>query len=429
MKKLKILFLSTSDISGGAAIACFRAVQALVPAAELDVKLLVQEKKSNSPTVKALAESYWAKKMAFLRFVRERIGYWTQAKSKEVRFAYSPADTGIDISQHPLVQEADIIHLHWVHFGFLSLKSLEKLAQLDKPLLWTLQDMWSFTGGCHYAGDCQGFKQSCGNCPFLKNPQPNDLSHQIWQKKASFYPKANWIITPTSQWLTEQAQQSSLFKDLRVLHFPAPIDTHVFKPTRSKKSVRAELGLPQKHFILLFGAANISDPRKGFKYLKEAIELFSEKLSEAEKSTILLIVFGKFKSEALEGLPLEVKNLGKMNLENLIKVYQSASAFVMPSLEDNLPNTVLESLACGTPVIAFKTGGIPEMVTHLENGYLADYQSSEDLAKGLSWLYEAQQNAGNEIYKQLCEEARQKIETTYSEEVIREKYVKFYQSL
>jgi glycosyltransferase involved in cell wall biosynthesis len=101
----------------------------------------------------------------------------------------------------------------------------------------------------------------------------------------------------------------------------------------------------------------------------------------------------------------------------------------MPSLEDNLPNTVLESLACGTPVIAFKTGGIPEMVTHLENGYLADYQSSEDLAEGLSWLYEAQQNAGNEIYKQLCEEARQKIETTYSEEVIREKYVKFYQSL
>ncbi len=429
MKKTKVLFLSTSDISGGAAIACFRAVSVVSKVAELEVNLLVQEKKSSSPFVQALAQTYWAKKMAFLRFVRERLGYWPQAKSKEVRFAYSPANTGVDISQHPLVQEADIIHLHWVHFGFLSLKSLEKLANLGKPLVWTLQDMWSFTGGCHYAGDCKGFQHACGNCPFLKNPHAQDLSHQVWKKKASFYPQAQWIVTPTSRWLTEQAKQSTLFKGMQVEHIPAPIDSHFFKPATSRKEVREDLHLPENAFILLFGAANINDPRKGFQYLIEALKQFSEALSAEERKNILLMVFGKFKPETLEGLPFEVKNLGRMNLEDLVKVYQSATAFVMPSLEDNLPNTILESLACGTPVIAFKSGGIPEMITHQKNGYLADYQSSIDFAKGLKWLYDAYKNTQSYDYEAYCEAAREIIERTYSEEIIKEKYVKFYQDL
>ncbi len=428
MKKTKILLISTSDIGGGAAIACMRAAKALQNNPVLEVKLLVQEKKSDLAWVVPVAQTYWQKKMAFFRFVWERLRFWQYAKDKSVRFAFSPANTGIDISQHPLVQEADLLHLHWVHFGFLSLKSIEQLTQLGKPIVWTLQDMWSFTGGCHYVGYCKGYQKTCGNCPMLKNPSLQDLSHQVWKKKEDIYKNFPFIITPTSQWLAGEATQSSLFRTKHIEAIPAPIDTTLFCPSLDKKSHRQALNLSADSFVILFGAANISDERKGFKYLRTALAQFADTLSPTQRQKINLLVFGKFKTETLSDLPFTVINFGKMNLTALVQVYQSANAFVMPSLEDNLPNTVLEALACATPVVAFLTGGIPEMVMHQENGYLADYQSADDLTQGIAWLYEIHQN-DTVTYEALCQTARKTILENFSEEVINERYTGFYQAL
>ncbi len=420
--------ISTSDIGGGAAIACMRAAKALQNNPALEVTLLVQEKKSDLPWVVPIAQTFWQKKKAFVRFVWERLRFWQYAKDKSVRFAFSPANVGIDISQHPLVQSADVLHLHWVHFGFLSLKSIERLTQLNKPIVWTLQDMWSFTGGCHYVAACKGYQKNCGNCPMLKNPSTKDLSYQVWQKKAVIYQDFPFIITPTSQWLAKQAAQSSLFSTKQIEAIPAPIDTNFFSPAAHKKTHRQALNLSEDDFVLLFGAANINDERKGFKYLRAALAQFAETLPCAQKQKITLMVFGKFKIETLSELPFSVINLGKMKLSALVKVYQSANVFVMPSLEDNLPNTVLEALACATPVVAFRTGGIPEMVAHQKNGYLAESQSANDLAKGIAWLHNVHHNQ-NEQYELLCQTARNTLLENFSEEVVSKRYTSFYQTL
>jgi hypothetical protein len=199
---------------GGAAIACLRLLAILEQSEGIKVTMLVQEKKRDNPNVKAIAETWLQKKLAFVRFVRERLYFIFQEKNKEVRFAFSPANSGIDISEHPLVQEADIIHLHWINFGFLSLKSLNKLFALNKPIVWTLHDMWAFTGGCHYSGECDRYTQSCGHCPQLKSQQDWDISRWVWWRKAKAWKNLNLTIVTPSQWLADCARNSSRISNL-----------------------------------------------------------------------------------------------------------------------------------------------------------------------------------------------------------------------
>ncbi|NJL14753.1 MAG: glycosyltransferase [Microscillaceae bacterium] len=396
--------LSTSDLSGGAAIACYRLFLALQSQPELEVRLLVQHQQRPHPQVNTLATSFWQKQLAQVRFATERLDFWRLARNKEVRFAFSTASTGAAIHTHPWVQEADVLHLHWINFGFLSLSSIQKLAALGKPLVWTLQDMWAFTGGCHYTGACRGFERQCGHCPFLKNPHSGDLSHRVWKRKKTLFEAGKWVITPTSQWLASEAGRSSLLSSCRIEAIPAPIDTQMFCPDLSA-TARQILGLPSESFLLLFGAAKINDPRKGIAYLREALNYL--RAQKESLPALELLVFGQDKAQSLADWPFPVHYLGQLAPASVIKAYQAANAFVMPSLEDNLPNTILESLSCGTPVIAFSTGGIPEMIHHQVNGYLAQPQNAVDLARGIQWLYHFQPR------ETLRRAARQKIETNF----------------
>ncbi|GAB4398955.1 MAG: glycosyltransferase family 4 protein [Microscillaceae bacterium] len=416
----KILLLSTSDLNGGAAIACYRLFLALLSQPELEVRLLVQYQQRPHPQVKAIATSFWQKQLAQARFVAERLDFWRLARNKEVRFAFSTASTGTDLHTHPWVQEADVLHLHWINFGFLSLSSIQKLAALGKPLVWTLQDMWAFTGGCHYTGACRGFERQCGNCPFLKKPHPNDLSHRVWKRKKTLFETGKWAITPTSQWLAGEARRSALLSSCRIEAIPAPIDTQLFCPEASTLA-RQALGLPAHSFLLLFGSAKISDPRKGIAYLREALHYL--RTQKESLPALELLVFGQDKAQSLSDWPFPVHYLGQLAPASVIKAYQAANAFVMPSLEDNLPNTILESLSCGTPVIAFRTGGIPEMIHHQVNGYLAPPQNAADLAQGIQWLYHFSPG------EQLRQAARAKIETHFSPEIVGTRYLAFYKSL
>jgi glycosyltransferase involved in cell wall biosynthesis len=209
LKKIKILLINTYDNYGGASLACVRLLKALEKQG-IEAKLLVQVKNLPEVNIRGIAENYWAKKLALARFAGERAQFAWYARDKSVRFAFSPATTGADISQHPWVQEADVLHLHWINFGFLSLQSLQKLIQLNKPIVWTLHDMWAFTGGCHYVGDCTHFHKTCGNCPLLKNPRPKDWSYQVFQKKFRLYHASHIHFVTCSRWLGEVARQSSL---------------------------------------------------------------------------------------------------------------------------------------------------------------------------------------------------------------------------
>ncbi|MEA5401747.1 glycosyltransferase family 4 protein [Arcicella sp. DC2W] len=419
---MKITILSTFDTFGGASIAAFRLNKALNDNG-LDSKMLVQDKKGKAPNVETIATNWFLKKVALARFAFDRYQFAFYEKSKAVRFIFSQAKIGVDISQNTLIQNTDIIHLHWINFGFLSLDSIQKLIATQKPIVWTLHDMWVFTGGCHYSRDCTHYQQSCGNCTeFLKNPSSTDLSNQVWKAKKTIFQNANITIVACSNWLAEKAKTSTLLEGKKIVSIPNPIDTSLFKPT--------EKAIAQQHFQLdnnkryiLFAAAKISDIRKGFIYFKEALEILKKEYSVDNKE-VELIIFGQANANDFENLPFKVNVLGKLSdLSEIALAYSSASVFVVSSLEDNLPNTIMESLACGTPVVGFETGGIPEMIGHQKNGYLATFKSAEELAKGIFWtLFQAD-------YQSLCQNSRQKALNNYAEEVVAKQYQALYESL
>lgn len=431
---MKILLINTDDAMGGAAIACLRLLAILEQTEGIEVTMLVQEKKRDNPNVKAIAKTWLQKKLAFERFVRERLYFNFQEKNKEIRFAFSPANSGIDISEHPLVQEAEIIHLHWINFGFLSLKSLEKLFALNKPIVWTLHDMWAFTGGCHHSGDCENYEDSCGNCvQYLKNPSPTDLSNKVWQRKNAILDhsirlrsKHNITIVGCSHWLSNRAKNSSLFKDFLVNTIPNPLDTSVFSP-QNKAEARIKLGLPIDKKLILFVAAKVSVIWKGFSYFKEALEIL--KVQHFQHQEIELVILGECDGETIQKLPFKAHSLGRISdVNQIVSVYSAADVFVTSSIQENLPNTIMEAMACGTPAVGFEVGGIPEMIESYKNGmpssgFLAKYKSTKSLAEGMKWiLFEAN-------HEELSKNARQKVIDNYSEEVVVGKYLEVYRSM
>jgi glycosyltransferase involved in cell wall biosynthesis len=418
---MNVLLLSTYDTYGGAGIAARRTMQALRRAG-VEARLLVQQRESDEPFVQSIADTWWEKKRAFARFALERARFVPHERDASVRFQFSPANVGTDISRHPLVQAADVLHLHWVNFGFLSIRSLQSLFALGKPVVWTLHDQWAFTGGCHYAGTCRGFEQHCGNCPLLKRPDPRDLSRRVWERKARAFAGAPLHVTTCSDWLAREARRSSLFREVPVTPIPNPIDPDDFKPVPQAEACQY-LGLNSDCTYLLFAAQKISDPRKGFRYVREALERLKAEGFSAKKPMELL-VFGKADAAEFGALPYPVRALGTLRTaEQLRAAYAAAAAFLIPSLEDNLPNTLMEALACGTPGVGFRTGGIPELIVHRQTGYVAEHASAEDLARGIRWvLTETPPDA-------LRRAARHHVLSHYAEAVVAGRYRQVYETI
>lgn len=414
---MKVLLINTADTGGGAAIACKRLMEAHASNG-LEVKMLVMNKKSTLDNVHAYSNKGLAKKLNFLRFVYERLCFLPHEKDKSIRFSFSLANTGIDISNHPLVKEADVIHIHWVNGGFLSLKDIEKLLDSNKKIVWTLHDMWLFTGGCHYASACENYKTSCHQCPFLKNPSSNDLSSKIWKRKALIFENRNLSIVACSKWLANEASLSSLLRKSTITAIPNPISLTQFAP-KVQAVIRERLNIPLDKFVLLFGAANIQDKRKGFIYLIQALEELN--LMGIDKEQVCLVVFGKAKGFDSLALPFPVINLGSISsAEQMADIYAMADLFVLPSLEDNLPNTVMESMACGTPVVGFNIGGVPEMVQDGVSGGISETISGAGLAKVMKELIQSPTLEG---YRQ---NARKGVEEKYNNELISKKYCEVY---
>jgi glycosyltransferase involved in cell wall biosynthesis len=379
---MKVVLINSSDKSGGAAVACTRLLHAL-HANGVQVSMLVKDKATNNELIESTTTTKFKKIINFYRFAFERLIFFFYERSKEVRFAFSIANTGEDISKHHLVKEADIIHLHWFNQGYLSIKDIHKLLALNKPMVWTLHDMWPFTGGCHYAGDCNAYQRTCNHCPYLKKPGIHDLSAKIFFLKQTLYQKQNITFVGCSEWMAETARKSELIQKFEIKSIPNPIDTKIYKSI-NQIEVRNRLHLPENKLLILFGAANIFDKRKGFDYLIKALRILIEEQPET-KNSIELILFGKAQQNI--DLAYKIHQMPYINAEEeIVLLYNAADLFVLPSLEDNLPNTVMESLACGTPVVAFSIGGLPEMIEHGKNGYLAQYRSSRDLANGIKWV-------------------------------------------
>ena len=415
---MRVLIINTSERIGGAAIAANRLMDALRNNG-IQAKMLVRDKQTNQVTVIGLKKSWWK----VWQFIWERIVIWRANHFKKHNlFEVDIANTGTNITTLPEFTQADVIHLHWINQSMLSLKDIRRIIDSGKPIVWTMHDMWPFTGICHYAGECEKYTNQCELCPVLYKGHKKDLSYQIFQKKEKTLQGSNISFVACSQWLEKMAKRSHLLQDQFITNIPNAINTNLFKP-RDKANAREKLGLPLDKKLLLFGSVKTTDKRKGIHYLVEACQILSSTQPEFCKD-LGVAILGK-QSELYESLfPFPIYSMGYVNSEkDLVDIYNAVDLYVTPSLQDNLPNTIMEAMACGVPCVGFNIGGIPEMIDHLHNGYVANYKSAEDFANGIMWTLDESE------YPSLSEEAYRKVSSSYSESNIARKYIQVYNKM
>lgn len=378
--QMRVLLISTSDLTGGGAIAAYRLMEALNNNG-VKAKMLVRDKISSSVTVAQVGTK--------IPKVLERMQIMSHMKGK--LWQADTADFGIDVTKTDEYKETDVIHLHWINQGMVSLSCLKQMIKDGKKIVWTLHDEWPYLGICHYRGDCQ--ETECKNCPLL----PGNTAHKHFLKKQELYKKGNITFVGCSEWITQRAKQA--MPEEQVVHINNCIPHNIFRPI-DQQEARKRLDLPLDKKIILFCSQNLNDERKGYVYLQQALE----KLSTIN-SQLLTICVGK--GGRYISSPEEMANM-----------YAAADVFVTPSLQDNLPNTIAEAMSCGTPCVGFNVGGIPEMTDHLQNGYVAQYKDVADLAEGIQYV----------LSHDMREMALHKAASAYGETRVAQKYIDVYES-
>lgn len=409
---MKILIVNTSDIQGGAARAAYRLHKALLNSG-IDSQMLVQNKSSDDYTV--IGPKTKLQKAIFkLRPTLDSLQ--VKLYKERPKTLFSPSWFGFSGVVNKINEiNPDIVHLHWICAGMMR---IEDIAKIKAPVVWSLHDNWAFTGGCHLMWECQKYKQSCGACPVIKSCKEKDLSKKIFVRKQKiFTAKKEMTIVGLSKWLNECSKNSTLLKDKNHINLPNPINTNTFKPF-DKQKARELWSLPQDKKIILFGAINATrDFNKGFKELINAME-------QLTSQDIELVVFGSNKPQNAVDFGLKTHYLGSLQDDiSLVTLYSAVDIMVVPSLQENLSNAIMESLACATPVAAFGIGGNSDMIEHEKTGYLAKPFESKDLANGIEWVL----NAKN--YDQLCKNAREKVTREFDSKIVASKYIKLYNDI
>lgn len=375
---MKIVLVNTFDNYGGAARAAFRLFKGL-KATGGGCTMVVGRKVSDDPDVMTLNPLSAAEQAAAAK-VRSEI----EAQVAPYPMLRSPGFAPFHVERapfgHALVNRlptADVINLHWVrelvdYAGFFSSRPP------GQPVVWTLHDMHPFTGGCHYVRGCERHADACGRCPLLESDDPEDLSFRILQGKLDSLRSRTGgplhVVTP-SRWLAKEARRSRLFRDLPISVIPYGLDTDLFIP-HDRLATRQAFKLPADLKIILFVAHMLDDPRKGLAYLDEALC----RLGPRPDVGVLMVGGAEF---ALRAQVVKMR-AGLVDNDALMsRFYAAADLVAVPSLEDNLPNTMLEAMASGTPVVGFDVGGVPDMVIPGETGFLAPLAEVEGLARAL----------------------------------------------
>jgi len=324
--------------------------------------------------------SGWSRlKSAVNNKIQSKLYKYDQAKYGLYSFPF----IGTDVSTLKVVQEADAIYVHWVQMGFFDMKSFSKLFQLNKKIFIVMHDMWFLTGGCHYAVDCVSYQANCENCPiFPTKPNVSVNQHRAKRELLENFGKNVQFITP-SLWLRDLGYKSSLLRNQAIHFVPNYFSSNHFKGGH-RIDARKELSIPESKKVICFGAVNIASIYKGWKFLKEA---FSYLHNIYTKDEVEVIIFGNGNLKEFErSIDFKIHYLGYLEDEESISLaYKCADVFVIPSILDNQPTTIVESMHCGVPVVGFDLCGIPEMIDHKNNGYIAEAYNSMDLAEGISY--------------------------------------------
>ena len=422
---MRILQISTYDISGGAARATYRLHRGLRDAGH-DCRMLVRYKDTNDRFVSSVApenQAYTSDEALYLGVAIQ--GHYIDSHRTAVsNTLFSLPYPGHDLSTLPLIKEADIINLHWVA-QYQSLLTLKRLFDLGKPVVWTLHDQWAFTGGCHYTAGCERYTKDCRACPQLAE-DPFHLPEAVLKDKLRLFENARLTLVTPSRWMGACAGKSALFKDLRVEVIPNALETDLYRPF-PKARAKKRIGLGPDTLTLLFGGVSGNEKRKGFPKLMGAIRtcLKDPGFRNLVKTKKISLIYFGHAGDALEGVGIPVQSLGYLDSEkDIITAYGAADLFILPSLEDNLPNTMLEAMSCGTPVVAFDVGGIPEGVKNGETGQLVPSGDVRQMGKAILSLI-----SNPEQRKAMGKACRKRAQEQYRLEIQVRAYVDLYKEL
>lgn len=406
---MKILHLSYKDDQEGAAIAVDRLCEALVKN-KIDSKILVQKKVSDKPYSFSIANKNFEKIKAFLRIGFDLIINRMFVKNRNVY--YTLPFIGTNISKHLLVNEADIIHIHWINRGYLSIDSIEKLLKLNKPIVWTLHDSWPMTGGCHMMGECIQYQSDCNNCDMLRI---NSFASYFQLKKQKVFNADNLHFIAPSSWTKDKATKSQILKNKNIFTLPNCIDTSVFK--RIDKIVAREVfSLPKNKNIILFYISN--DPRKGVQHIYDTIKYFQQNVD----NNVAFVGFGTSDLSNTIFKDLDIITIGRINDKYAMSIlYNSADILLAPALEEPFGQTYIEAMAVGTPCIAFNYSGPLDIIDHKINGYLAKTNNHQDIITGIQYCLENRET--------LSLSAIRKVEDNFSYECVSTSFIKFYKEL
>ncbi|HEB87778.1 MAG TPA: glycosyltransferase [Gammaproteobacteria bacterium] len=410
---MKILQVSTTAQQGGAGIAAYR-LNIGLRSLGVDSCMLVNKKIQPDEYIISPTNNI-DKVMARLYPYLDRVpGCLSRQPLDRISSSWAPNRLISRIK----AQSADIVNLHWVNDGFMRIEAFPKIRQ---PIVWTLHDMWAFSGGEHYVGESIRYKEgySTNNCPASETGL--DVNRWIWKrKKKSWSNVENMVVAAPSKWLADCARQSDLFQNCRVEVLPNGVDHKRFHPV-GHATARSILGLPEDKKLILFVEGSwATDKRKGFHLLADALKRLE---AEVNPESYQLVVFGK--SSGDDSFPMKTLYLGRLHDEiSMALVYAAADVFVAPSTEENLANTVLESLSCGTPVVAFDIGGMPDMIAHKKNGYLVPGFDTGAMARGIQWVVEDDQR-----WKGLSDQARATVVQSYTLQQSASRYMDLYKGL
>lgn len=420
---MKIIQINTSDIAGGAAKAAYRLHKGLIQI-NRDSVMLVRSKESGDRSVYSISALEADEDLHQFCLSSIQDSYIDRNRTSLSNTLFSLPYLGYDLTTIHDVVSADIINLHWVA-NFQSIATINKLLSLKKPIVWTLHDMWAFTGGCHYASSCTKYQQDCVNCPQLQE-DPYHLTSAILKDKIELLAKLNLTIVSPSNWLAECASKSRLFQSNRIEVIPNSLETDIFVPLPKPES-KPSLGLDSSNITLLIGADNGNEKRKGFLELLKALKIFIDKpqiKDLVQENKIKLLCFG-VPNEQLQDLELPIISLGSINCDRkLCEIYSAADLFILPSLEDNLPNTMLEAMACETPVVAFNVGGIAEVVRDRVTGRLILLGDIHQLAEAIADCV-----ISTDERKRIGKNCRRAIEENHSQSLQAKRYINLYQDL
>ncbi len=422
---IKTVQICTHDIIGGAARAAHRLHKGLLRNGQ-GSKMVVMYKLTNDRAVYYVEAENMAEefdKEFFLSTVIQDY-YINNNRTDISNTLFSLPYPGYDLTRLSIVMEADIINLHWINY-YQSLVTLKRIFALGKPVVWTLHDQWAFTGGCHYTAGCEKYCDDCIGCPQLMNDQW-ELPAVVLSDKINFFSNIDPVIVTPSRWMAACAGKSRLFRNSRIEVIPNSLETEIFRPLPKSKAKKM-LGIDGNVITILFGAEDGTEKRKGFHELMAAMAYCLENprfQHLIQEDRVKILCFGRPSNE-LDALGVPTVSLGYLRSDQKVRdAYCAADVFIHSALEDNLPNTVLEAMSCGTPVVAFDVGGIPDMVVDGVNGQLVSLGDERRMGEAIcSLIFDTKKR------KTMGKQCREKMEETYTLKVQAERYVALYAQL